>query len=143
MNRIDVAIAIISDKGKVLICRRRAGDRFGGCWEFPGGKREPGETIEQCLVRELREELAIEVTPTGTLARIEHDYPSSRIRLHPYLCTRVQGDPVPLACAETRWVDPLDLRNYSFPPANEQLIEETIAHLTGPDPNSTRAASGY
>src|SRR5205809_378239 len=83
LNRIDAAIAIVVRGQKVLICQRKADDTFGNLWEFPGGKQEDGETLEQCLARELREELAIEARPIARLPVVEHDYPQVLIRLHP------------------------------------------------------------
>ena len=82
MKRIDVVIAVVVRDGKVLVCQRRDDDTFGGYWEFPGGKLEPHESHEQCLARELREELAIRIRPLDPLEPIEHDYPHARIRLH-------------------------------------------------------------
>lgn len=130
MARVDVDIAIIVRDGKVLICQRPADAAFGGVWEFPGGKREAGETAEQCLTRELREELAIEVRPLERLEPIEHDYPTMRVRLHPHLCRHVGGEPQALACQRAIWIDPVALRDYPFPPANEALIERAIRRLT-------------
>jgi mutator protein MutT len=124
-----VAIAIISRGGKVLICRRPTGTSFAGYWEFPGGKREPNETVIECLTREVREELAVAVRPIHALRTIDHEYPAGSIRLHPYLCEPVDGEPQLLSCQAIRWVDPPELRQYQFPPANEQLIEEAIERL--------------
>jgi mutator protein MutT len=130
MKRVDVDIAIITRGGKVLICQRKSDNTFGGCWEFPGGKREPGETAEQCLRRELDEELAVRARPIEALDVIEHDYPAARVRLHPYLCEHTAGEPQLLACQQAIWVDPPALRDYPFPPANEGLIEQAIERLT-------------
>ena len=91
MERVDVAIAIVCRQKSVLICRRRREDRLGGYWEFPGGKVEAGETIQQGLARELREELDIEVEPLTALATIDHDYPDIQIRLHPFICSHKAG----------------------------------------------------
>ena len=130
--RRDVAIAIIARAGKVLICQRPAGGSFAGYWEFPGGKREPEETVSQCLVREVREELAIDVEPVHALRPIDHDYPRGAIRLHPYLCRHLAGEPQILASQAATWVRPDDLKRYTFPPANDAIIEEAIAALAGP-----------
>ena len=130
MKRVDVDIAVIARDGKVLICQRKAGATFGGVWEFPGGKREPGETPEQCLARELREELAIHVHPVERLEPIEHDYPNLHVRLHPHLCLHVEGEPRPIECQQAIWIAPPALRDYPFPPANEQLVERAIHRLT-------------
>jgi 8-oxo-dGTP diphosphatase len=130
MKRVDVAIAIVCRQRKVLICRRRRQDHLGGFWEFPGGKLEAGETIQQCLARELREELDIAIEPITQLPMIEHDYPDVLVRLHPYICTHRAGEPKPIGCDELIWIDPNGLREYEFPPANKQLIEQLIERLT-------------
>ena len=126
MKRTDAAIALIIRDGKLLVCQRKSGDTFGGFWEFPGGKCEEGETLEQCLVRELREELAIVANPIARLTTIEHDYPHALIRLHPFVCQYAEGQVQHLECQASEWIDPSALRNYRFPPANEPLIEEAI-----------------
>jgi len=126
MKRVDVAIGIVVRDDKILICQRPSDGPLAGYWEFPGGKKETTETLEQTLVRELREELDIEVTDLDALAEIEFEYPSSRIRLHPFLCRHKSGEAVPLASQQLRWVKARDLREYRFPPANDALIEELI-----------------
>ena len=131
-GRVDVAIAVIARAGRVLICQRPAGRTFAGFWEFPGGKREAGETVEHCLTREIQEELAIRVRPVYALRPLDHDYPGRRIRLHPYVCTHVDGEPQVLACQRVLWVHPRNLTQYTFPPANELLIQEAIEYLTRP-----------
>ena len=93
MQRIDAAIAIVLKAGKILVCQRKADDTFGGYWEFPGGKQEDGETLEQCLARELREELNIAARPTLLLTPVMHDYPEVLLRLHPFLCEHESGEP--------------------------------------------------
>jgi mutator protein MutT len=130
MKQFDVAIAIVcNDVPQVIICRRKPNGHLGGFWEFPGGKVEPGETPVQSLVRELREELDIEVNPIIALATIEHEYPDRSVRLFPFICTQKSGDPKPLGCEQVVWVRPVALRNYLFPPANAQLIEELITYF--------------
>ena len=125
-TRIDAAIAVVTREGKVLVCQRKEGDTLGGYWEFPGGKCEAGETLEQCLARELREELAIAARPLARLTTIEHDYPHALLRLHPFICELESGEVRHLECQASHWIDPLKLRDYRFPPANETLIEEAI-----------------
>ena len=129
-RRTDVVIGIVTHAGKVLICQRPEDKSFAGYWEFPGGKREAGETIEQCLRRELREELSIEITPVHGLSTVDHDYPRGPIRLHPWVCTHDTGHPLPLASQQVRWVEPRDLAGYRFPPANDALIAEAITYLS-------------
>jgi mutator protein MutT len=125
-----VVIGIVTRAAKVLVCQRPEGKSFAGFWEFPGGKREPGETIEQCLRRELREELAIEVTPMHALSVVDHDYPRGQIRLHPWVCTHDRGEPQLLAVQQVRWVEPRELFDYRFPPANDALVAEAVAYLS-------------
>jgi mutator protein MutT len=129
-DRVDVAIAIITRAGKVLICQRPDHGSFAGYWEFPGGKREPNETVADCLRREVVEELAIQITPLRALRTVDHDYPRGRIRLHPFICDYSSGELQLLACQDAAWVDPKDLTGYQFPPANNELIQEAIACLT-------------
>jgi mutator protein MutT len=131
--RTDVAIAVIVRGVKVLVCQRPEGGSFAGYWEFPGGKREPGETVIECLRREVMEELALKVEPLHPLGTIDHDYPRGRIRLHPYVCAT--DDPMPrlLACQDAKWIDPADLKRYRFPPANDTLLDEAVAYLTRPN----------
>src|SRR5437762_4675350 len=86
MDFIDAAIAIVVRDGKILVCQRKADDVLGGYWEFPGGKCEDGETLEECLTRELREEIGITVTSPEPLAPIDHAYDHGQVRLHPFIC---------------------------------------------------------
>jgi mutator protein MutT len=149
VKRIEAAIALVRRGDKVLVCQRKSDDTFGGYWEFPGGKCEAGETLEQCLARELREELAITARPVARLTTVQHDYPHVLLRLHPFVCDHVDGEVQHLECQASRWIDPPLLRGYRFPPANESLIEEAIAwfataaHLSGEGDADTirRAAS--
>lgn len=130
MKYIDAAIAIVVRDGKVLVCQRKADDTFGGYWEFPGGKRERGETVEQALARELHEELRIEAQPRHAFDPITHDYPKAKVRLHPFLCTLTAGEPQLIECQACHWIEPEQLRTYKFPPANEGLIEAVIQRLS-------------
>ena len=129
MKHIDVAIGIVCKGGQVLICRRKQDGHLAGFWEFPGGKVEPGESPAQCVARELREELDIEVNVATALPTIEHDYPDRQVRLHPFLCDHRNGIPKPIGCDETIWVNPPALREYKFPNANDGLIEDLIKQM--------------
>jgi len=129
MKHIDVAIAVLVVDHRVLVCQRKDKDTFGGYWEFPGGKREPNESIEQCLRRELREELAIEVEPTAALPVVQHKYPHVHLSLHPFLCRLVSGKPQLLECQKLAWASSAELGNYNFPPANAAMIEQIIQRL--------------
>ena len=132
MKRVEVVLGIIVAGQSVLICRRRAADAFGGLWEFPGGKREKNETVEQCLHRELAEELGITVRITAALDPLDFDYPNLHVRLIPLLCAANSANPhapQPLASEELKWVPVSDLRAWKFPEANAPLIEQLIARL--------------
>lgn len=121
---IEVAAAIIERGGKFLIAQRPADDFLGGVWEFPGGKRETGEDLEACLVRELDEELAIRIEVGDLWKVVSHAYPDRKVRLHFYRCRLPSGEPRPLGCQAFRWVEPRELRQFSFPPADAVIIEE-------------------
>src|ERR1044072_4351661 len=103
-NAIEVAAGIIFPHGKLLITQRHADAHLGGLWEFPGGKREPGETFEQCLVRELREELGIEVNVGDVLEDLAHDYLEKSVRLKFFCCRLQRGEPQALGCADWKWI---------------------------------------
>src|ERR1035438_10315377 len=96
---IEVSAALLFHNGKLLITQRHAKSHLGGLWEFPGGKREPNETFEQCLVRELREELGIEVEVGGLFEDISHAYAEKTVRLKFFICKLISGEPRPLDCA--------------------------------------------
>jgi mutator protein MutT len=129
MKHLDVAVAIIFRDSKVLVARRRRGGVLGGYWEFPGGKLEAGETLQNCLRRELHEELGVVVQPVISFAPIQYQYPDRHITLHAFVCTHESGEPKPLASEEIRWVYPVELPTVEFPPANQRLIEQVVAAL--------------
>ena len=114
---------VLNDSGEVLIDQRLNEGLLGGLWEFPGGKQEPGEAIEATIVRELREELAIEAEVGEELITLEHAYSHKRLRFVVHLCRWTGGEPQPLASQQVRWVAPGDLDAYPFPAANARIIE--------------------
>jgi 8-oxo-dGTP diphosphatase len=120
--RIEISAALIFHGGKLLITRRPAGSHLGGLWEFPGGKREPGETFEQCLVREIREEVGVEISVGQLFEEITHDYPEKSVHLKFFNCRLLAGEPQPLACAAVRWVTKSELADFEFPAADRQLL---------------------
>ncbi len=128
---IDVAVAVVRDgEGRVLLTRRREDAHQGGLWEFPGGKREAGESIAAALARELREELAIELRSHAPLLTVEHDYGDKRVRLDVQLVHEFGGDPVPCEGQPMRWVSVLELSDYAFPKANVPIVEQLQASLS-------------
>ena len=121
---VDVSAALILHGGKLLIAQRHAKSHLGGLWEFPGGKREPGESFEQCLVREIREELGVEIAVGDLYEEISHDYPEKSIRLKFFICRLLAGEPQPLDCAAVKWIALPELDNHEFPAADSRLLEK-------------------
>lgn len=125
---IEVAAAIVADgEGRLLIARRREGKSQAGLWEFPGGKLEPGETAEACLVRELREEMSIEVEAGARFGTNEHDYGDVRIRLIAYRARYVGGDIRLTDHDRCAWVKPAELLGYRFAPADVKFVDMLLA----------------
>ena len=120
---IQVVAGLIRQTGRYLIARRKSGAHMGGLWEFPGGKREPGETMEDCLRRELREELGIEVTAPLPYRVVRHAYPDKVVELYFFFCSIESGQPQALGCDEFRWASPDDFAHFEFPPADRPIID--------------------
>jgi mutator protein MutT len=118
---IEVVAAVIEREGRILIARRPAALHLGGLWEFPGGKRQPGETPEAALVREIREELDAAVTVGELLDDVEWTYPEKTVRLLFFRCA-LDDEPRAAEGQEIAWVAPADLDRYEFPPADEGLV---------------------
>jgi mutator protein MutT len=99
---------------------------LGGLWEFPGGKVEAEESLEGALLREIREELGIEIAVGPEMFTIEHDYPTKSVRLHFFNCSIIQGEPQALDVSDLRWVTPSQLADFEFPPADAEVIQKLI-----------------
>ena len=125
---IEVSAALIFRNGMLLITQRPAKAHLGGLWEFPGGKREPDETFEQCLVREIREELGIEVEVGELLEEISHAYPEKTVQLKFFICKLISGKLRPLDCAAFKWVEKAELADFEFPAADARLLEKLRAY---------------
>ena len=123
MPIIDVAAALVFRGGKLLITQRHADAHLGGLWEFPGGKREPNETFEACLIRELREELGIEVEVRELVESLTHAYPAKTVHLKFYRCRWRQHEPQPLGCPAFQWVSAAELKDFDFPAADARLLD--------------------
>jgi 8-oxo-dGTP diphosphatase len=118
-----IGVAVIwNQSGQILIDKRKVGGALGGLWEFPGGKIEAGETVVDCIVREIREELEIEITVGEHLISIEHTYPTFQITLIVHHCNYLSGTPQPIESDEILWVEVSDLNKYEFPAANVAII---------------------
>lgn len=128
MEMLEVGCAIIHKNGKLLIARRHLNDSFGGYWEFPGGKREPGETIEACLMREAVEELGIRIQPERLLRNEIQGAPERKISLFFYFCRWVSGEPRAIDCKDFRWVSREEIRRYALLPGDLEVLEDLILH---------------
>lgn len=118
-----IGVAVIwNEQGQILIDRRRPEGLLGGLWEFPGGKVEPEESIEQCIRREIQEELGIEIEVGEHLITVDHTYTHFRVTLNVHHCRYLSGEPQPIECDEVRWVELADLDRFPFPKANLQII---------------------
>ena len=129
MAVLQVAIALIEARGRYLVCRRRSGSDFAGYWEFPGGKRHPGESWEACLRREALEELGVRLRAVRPDGRFRHDYPHRSVVFRVFRCRLTpRARPKPMSASALRWASPRTLRRLRVPPANRRLVER----LAGP-----------
>jgi mutator protein MutT len=119
---IDVAAGLVFRGGKLLITKRFPNAHLGGLWEFPGGKREPNESFKACLVRELAEELGIEVTVGALIEAVTHDYKDKHVHLRFFRCEWKAREARPLGCEACRWVTRQDLKKFEFPAADAFLL---------------------
>ena len=118
------ACALVDADGRVLMCQRPQGKALAGLWEFPGGKLEPGETPEACLIRELREELGIEVASAclAPFVFASHGYEAFHLLMPLYLCRRWEGTPQALEHPQIRWIRPAKMDELPMPPADAPLV---------------------
>lgn len=125
MKKIEVvAAAIFSQCGEELFIARRANNvHQGGLWEFPGGKKEQGESSEAALYRELKEEIGITVKHCSALIKLSHDYGDKLVELDVYRVNQFSGKPHGAEGQETRWIKLEDISSYRFPEANKAIIE--------------------
>lgn len=127
---LEVVAALIWRDGKFLICQRPANKKRALLWEFVGGKLEPGETPEQALKRECREELAIEVQVGGVFCEVTHVYPD--VTVHLTLFNAETSDrPTMLEHNDMRWIVPAEIDNFEFCPADKDILDKikAIAHV--------------
>ncbi len=121
---IEVAAGLIFCEGKLLIAQRPSGGHLAGLWEFPGGKCETGETLPECLQRELFEELGIAVNVSERVMTTTHVYPEKTVKLNFFLCKLVTEKPQGMEGQALAWITSEDLGGYSFPEADAKLLEK-------------------
>ncbi len=120
----EVAAALIWDKDKFLICQRPAHKARALLWEFAGGKVEPGESKEQALIRECKEELAVTLSVGDVFMDVVHEYPDVTVRLTLFNASIAEGTPQKLEHNDIRWITPAEIPNYKFCPADEELLKK-------------------
>ena len=118
-----VVAAVIEEDGRFLVAKRLGGTHLAGCWEFPGGKVHEGETLEQALCREIREELNTDISNVTEVFRTSHVYPERTIELH-FFRGRLAGTPQPALKQELRWITRDEFSTLDFPPADAELLVE-------------------
>ena len=126
---IHVAVGVIQKDKQVLIARRQKGQHLEGFWEFPGGKLDEGESAELALARELKEELSIAVVGAQFLFDLNYDYPEKSVKLSIFLVREFSGDPVGAEGQALTWCDIDKLQSYTFPPANEPIIQYLLKSI--------------
>ena len=123
MKSIEVVAAIIMRGGKILATQRGSGDLAGG-WEFPGGKMEPGETPEEALVREIREELDAGIAVDSFITTVDHDYEAFHLTMHCYLCSVAEGRLKLLEHSAAQWLDAATIDDVDWLPADIAVVDE-------------------
>lgn len=141
MKTINVVAALIVHEGRIFATQRGYGD-WKGYWEFPGGKVEPGEAPEDALVREIREELATEISVDRYVTTIEWDYPAFHLSMRCYLCSVVSGNLTLLEHEAAAWLDSGHLRSVEWLPADETIISDIQRILVSPDAAGIQGTSG-
>ena len=124
-DHIVVAAAVVERDGLFLLTRRLEGTHLAGHWEFPGGKIHDGETLQACLVREIREELDAAIDVGEEILATVHHYPDRSIELRFFRCALL-GEPRPAMGQEMRWVARADLASIQLPPADSELVQRLI-----------------
>lgn len=129
-KRINVTGAVLTDGDKVLAARRGVGKALAGFWEFPGGKIEAGETPEESLARELKEELLCQAAVGEYVTTTEHEYDFGVVVLSTYFCTLLEGEPQLTEHEEIRWVPANELKNLEWAPADIPAVELIVEKFT-------------
>ena len=125
-NITEVVAALIWDNEKFMICQRTAHKARGLLWEFVGGKVESGETKEQALVRECREELNVLIAVSDVFMEVTHEYPDITVHLTLFNATIAEGEPQKLEHNDIQWITPNEIPNYEFCPADEEILDKII-----------------
>ncbi|MGN0163812.1 MAG: 8-oxo-dGTP diphosphatase MutT [Candidatus Ornithomonoglobus sp.] len=124
MKELTVTAAVIrNSEGKILICQRDDNSSMGGLWEFPGGKLEPGETLEECVIRECKEELAVDLSVTDIFAQTHYQYPDKLINFTFFNAVINNGDIQMNVHKDIKWISVSEIKNYEFCPADIEILD--------------------
>ena len=126
MKITEVVAALIWDGDRFMICQRPAHKARGLLWEFVGGKVEAGETGEQALIRECREEIAVELSVGDVFMEVLHEYPDLTVHLTLFNAVIAEGEPQKLEHNDIKWITPSEIPNYEFCPADEEILKKII-----------------
>ena len=121
---VKVAAGLVFKDGKLLIAKRPKNSHLGGMWEFPGGKLELGESFENCLKREMFEELGVKVNVSYEFEEILHQYSEMTVLIKFFICSLSSGKPKAIQCSEFQWINRRDLTRYNFPAADIKVINQ-------------------
>ena len=127
----EVVAALIWQGDRFMICQRPENKARGLLWEFVGGKVEPGETKEQALMRECREELAVTLSVGDVFMEVVHEYPDITVHLTLFQATIVEGVPQKLEHKDIRWITPSEISEYDFCPADEAILQKIVEVFHG------------
>jgi len=130
---VEVVAALIWDDDRFMICQRPAHKARGLLWEFVGGKTEPGETKEQALLRECREELNVTLCVGDVFMEVDHEYPDITVHLTLFNATIAQGVPQKLEHNDIQWITPAQIPDYDFCPADKEILERIMAEHPSKD----------
>ena len=120
----NVAVGVVWKKDDILIAKRKLGGLLGGLWEFPGGKLENNESAEDCVIREIYEEIGVNIEIKSFISTIKHQYSHFSISLDSFHCLYIDGEPKPKTSSELKWISPKDIPNFPFPKANHKFINK-------------------
>ena len=124
--QVQVTAAIIQQEGKYLICQRAHDDSLPLMWEFPGGKLEPGETLEECIIRECQEELGVDIRICGEFGKTSYPYKQWELVFTFFDAEIAVGTPVTTVHEQIRWVSAAELKKYTFCPADVEIVEKLV-----------------
>ena len=126
MKKVEVVAAVIQKDNKIFCAQRNLSKSMGGKWEFPGGKIEIGETREEALVREIKEELDSNIVVDNYLMTVEYDYPTFHITMHAYLCTLVKGELTLIEHNDSTWLSKEELLSLDWADADKPIVNKVL-----------------